>query len=160
MSSAVHQMCQCFTACATNPCFCKGLVTRRVAIACTAESLDVSISAVQARVTANTRPGQWRRASATSTKRAISECTCLLSVSVNVFEWLNIVDGENAEKSFTRAHVLVSHCAEISHKKLELKWLSVMTSQWRSAAHLYSSWPAVSRMSSKHVSPSMTTCFR
>lgn len=25
---------------------------------------------------------------------------------------------------------------------------------------LYSSWPAVSRMSSRHVSPSMTTCFR
>lgn len=25
---------------------------------------------------------------------------------------------------------------------------------------LYSSWPAVSRMSNRHVSPSMTTCFR
>lgn len=31
---------------------------------------------------------------------------------------------------------------------------------WGSQTHLYSSWPAVSRMSSRQVSPSITTCLR
>lgn len=61
----------------------------------------------------------------------------------------------NHQESLPRAHVLVAHagkghCYEISYSFASSK----------STHAEYSSWPAVSRMSSKHVSESIVTCFR
>lgn len=70
---------------------------------------------------------------------------------MNLLKWRLVVYGVDAKKAFARSHILVSHGTD---------GRVGMTRRSNGNANLYSSCPAVSRMSSRHVSSSMTTCLR